>query len=132
MGRKFKDVSIGQLEELMNKLNEKMKAGGSIEDALMYVWAYAAVEELKDIKEKGPLFNWTDIKASAPPEDRNVLCVDLDGEIWMAHYSKISKAWYADGYGERIKDIVAWMEVPDYKQWITREESEGHQKWIKY
>lgn len=116
MERRFKNVSIGQLEELMNKLNEKMKAGCSIEDALTYVQAYAAAEELKDIKSKGPLFNWTDIKASAPPEDRSVLCVDLDGDIWMASYSKLSKAWYADGYGDRIKDIVAWMEIPDYKE----------------
>lgn len=86
MGRRFKNVSVNQLEELMNKLNEKMKAGCSIEDALMYVQAYAAAEELKDIKSKGPLFDW-----------------------------KISKAWYACGYGDRIKDIVAWMEVPDYE-----------------
>lgn len=115
MGRRFKNVSVNQLEELMIKLNEKMKAGCSIDDALMYVQAYAAAEELKDIKSKGPLFDWTDIKASAPPEDREVICVDLAGDIWMAHYSKISKEWYADGYGDRIKNIVAWMEVPDYK-----------------
>lgn len=113
MGRRFKNVSVNQLEELMIKLNEKMKAGCSIDDALMYVQAYAAAEELQDIKEKGPLFNWTDIKASAPPEERSVLCVDLDGDIWMAHYSKISKEWYADGYGDRLKDIVAWMEIPN-------------------
>lgn len=52
MGRRFKNVSIGQLDELMNTLNEKMKAGCSIEDALMYVQAYAAAEELMDIKIK--------------------------------------------------------------------------------
>lgn len=52
MGRRFKNVSIGQLDELMNTLNEKMKAGCSIEDALMYVQAYAAAEELMDIKNK--------------------------------------------------------------------------------
>lgn len=69
---------------------------------------------MQTLKSKGPLFDWTDIKASAPPEDREVLCVDLDGDIWMAHYSKISKAWYSCGDGDRIKDIVAWMEIPDY------------------
>lgn len=52
MGRRFKNVSIGQLNELMNTLNEKMKAGCSIDDALMYVRAYAAAEELMDIKIK--------------------------------------------------------------------------------
>ena len=52
MGRRFKNVSIGQLDELMNTLNEKMKAGCSIDDALMYVQAYAAAEELMDIKIK--------------------------------------------------------------------------------
>lgn len=116
MRRIFKDFSISQLEELMKRLKEKVKKGGfdEIEDCELLVQAYAAAEELKDIKSKGPLFDWTDIKASAPPEDREVLCVDLDGDIWMAHYSKISKAWYACGYGDRIKDIVAWMEIPDY------------------
>lgn len=116
MRRIFKDFSISQLEELMKRLKEKVKKGGfdEIEDCELLVWAYAAAEELMDIKSKGPLFDWTDIKASAPPEDREVLCVDLDGDIWMAHYSKISKAWYACGYGDRIKDIVAWMEIPDY------------------
>ena len=116
MRRIFKDFSISQLEELMKRLKEKVKKGGfdEIEDCELLVQAYAAVEELMDIKSKGPLFDWTDIKASAPPEDREVLCVDLDGDIWMAHYSKISKAWYACGYGDRIKDIVAWMEIPDY------------------
>ena len=116
MRRIFKDISISQLEELMKRLKEKVKKGGfdEIEDCELLVQAYAAAEELMDIKSKGPLFDWTDIKASAPPEDREVLCVDLDGDIWMAHYSKISKAWYACGYGDRIKDIVAWMEIPDY------------------
>lgn len=116
MRRIFKDFSISQLEELMKRLKEKIKKGGfdEIEDCELLVQAYAAAEELMDIKSKGPLFDWTDIKASAPPEDREVLCVDLDGDIWMAHYSKISKAWYACGYGDRIKDIVAWMEIPDY------------------
>lgn len=116
MRRIFKDFSISQLEELMKRLKEKVKKGGfdEIEDCELLVQAYAAVEELMDIKSKGPLFDWTDIKASAPPEDREVLCVDLDGDIWMAHYSKISKAWYACGDGDRIKDIVAWMEIPDY------------------
>lgn len=116
MRRIFKDFSISQLEELMKRLKEKIKKGGfdEIEDCELLVQAYAAVEELMDIKSKGPLFDWTDIKASAPPEDREVLCVDLDGDIWMAHYSKISKAWYACGYGDKIKDIVAWMEIPDY------------------
>lgn len=126
MRRIFKDFSISQLEELMKRLKEKIKKGGfdEIEDCELLVQTYAAAEELKDIKSKGPLFNWTDIKASAPPQDRSILCVDLDGDIWMAHYSKISKAWYADGYGDRIKDIVAWMEVPDHKQQITRRGSE--------
>lgn len=116
MRRIFKDFSISQLEELMKRLKEKIKKGGfdEIEDCELLVEAYAAAEELMDIKSKGPLFDWTDIKASAPPEDREVLCVDLDGDIWMAHYSKISKAWYACGYDDRIKDIVAWMEIPDY------------------
>lgn len=116
MRRIFKDFSISQLEELMKRLKEKVKKGGfdEIEDCELLVQAYAAAEELMDIKSKGPLFDWTDIKASAPPEDREVLCVDLDGDIWMAHYSKISKARYACGYGDRIKDIVAWMEIPDY------------------
>lgn len=116
MRRIFKDFSISQLEELMKRLKERVKKGGfdEIEDCELLVQAYAAAEELMDIKSKGPLFDWTDIKASAPPEDREVLCVDLDGDIWMAHYSKISKAWYACGYGDRIKDIVAWMEIPDY------------------
>lgn len=116
MRRIFKDFSISQLEELMKRLKEKIKKGGfnEIEDCELLVQAYAAAEELMDIKSKGPLFDWTDIKASAPPEDREVLCVDLDGDIWMAHYSKISKEWYACGYGDRIKDIVAWMEIPYY------------------
>ena len=114
MGRRFKNVNVNQLEELMNKLNEKMKAGCSIDDALMYVQAYAADEELRDIKSEGSLYNWTEIKASTPPDGKEILCVDIDGDIWMAHYSKISKAWYACGYGDRIKDIVAWMEIPDY------------------
>lgn len=116
MRRIFKNFSISQLEELMKRLKEKIKKGGfdEIEDCELLVQAYAAAEELMDIKSKGPLFDWTDIKASAPPEDREVLCVDLDGDIWMAHYSKISKAWYACGDGDRIKDIVAWMEIPDY------------------
>lgn len=52
MGRRFKNVNVDQLDELMNKLNEKMKAGCSIEDALMYAQAYAAAEELIDIKTK--------------------------------------------------------------------------------
>lgn len=51
MGRRFKDVSIGQLDELMNALNEKIKAS-CLKDALLFAQAYAAAEELRDIKIK--------------------------------------------------------------------------------
>lgn len=51
MGRRFKDVNVNQLNELMNKLNEKIKAS-CLKDALLFSQAYAAAEELHDIKLK--------------------------------------------------------------------------------
>lgn len=51
MGRRFKDVNVNQLNELMNKLNEKIKAS-CLKDALLFAQAYAAAEELMDIKIK--------------------------------------------------------------------------------
>lgn len=118
MGRRFKNVNVDQLNELMNKLNERMKAGCSIDDALMYVQAYAAAEELQDIKSKGPLYNWTEIEGYKHPKSDRTIFLDRDLIAHVGYYCGKSRSWHCPDSDIHVPDdsVIAWMEYPEYRE----------------
>lgn len=120
MRRIFKDFSINQLEELMKRLKEKIKKGGfdEIEDCELIVQAYAAVEELKDIKEKGPLFNWTDIEGYKHPKSNRTIFLDKNLIAHVGYYCEASNSWHCPDSGRHVPDdsVIAWIEYPEHHE----------------
>ena len=49
---KFKSFSEKDLEETMNQISAKLKAGCSIDDALFYIRCYGAIEELLRVRSE--------------------------------------------------------------------------------
>lgn len=117
MKRKFKNVTISQMMELRDKLSDKLAHGCSIEDALFYVQCYAAVDELLEIKEKGPLYDWTDIEGYKHPKSDRTIFLDKYLTVHVGYYCGRSNSWYCSDSVIHVpdKDVIAWMEYPNYK-----------------
>lgn len=49
---KFKSFSEKDLEETMNQISDKLKAGCSIDDALFFIRCYGAIDELLRLKRE--------------------------------------------------------------------------------
>lgn len=49
---KFKSFSENDLEETMNQISDKLKAGCSIDDALFFIRCYSAIDELLRLRSE--------------------------------------------------------------------------------
>ena len=49
---KFKRFSEKDLEETMNQISDKVKAGCSIDEALMFILCYGAIDELLRLRSE--------------------------------------------------------------------------------
>lgn len=120
MRRIFKDFSISQLEELMKRLKEKVKKGGfdEIEDCELLVQAYAAVEELMDIKSDGPLYKWTDVEGYKHPKSDRTIFLDKNLIAHVGYYCGASNSWHCPDNGTHVPDksVIAWMEYPEHHE----------------
>lgn len=71
-----------------------------------------AAEELKEqFVNEGV---WQIMGVTLPEVGKDVLICDIDGDIYLTHRVNISstKFEFYDVWGDRIKNIVAWMPLP--------------------
>lgn len=71
-----------------------------------------AAEELKEqFVNEGV---WQIMGVTLPEVGKDVLICDIDGDIYLTHRVNISstKFEFYDEWGDRIKNIVAWMPLP--------------------
>lgn len=57
---------------------------------------------------------WQIMGVTLPEVGKDVLICDIDGDIYLTHRVNITKTKFAfyDVWGDRIKNIVAWMPLP--------------------
>lgn len=55
---------------------------------------------------------WTPCKAAKPESYREVIFCDLDGEIYKGSMYD-NGDWYDDKYDDPVKNVVAWMPIPE-------------------
>ena len=64
---------------------------------------------------------WTPCKATKPEPYRDVIFCDVDGAIYKGSMYN-SGNWYDDAYDDPVKNVVAWMPLPEsYKEGETNE-----------
>lgn len=58
---------------------------------------------------------WIPIKERSPEVGIDVIICDEEGDIWFSHRTSFGS--FIDEWGNKIKDIRAWMPLPDpYKE----------------
>lgn len=57
---------------------------------------------------------WQIMGVTLPEVGKDVLICDIDGSIYLTHRVNITKTKFAfyDAWGDKIKNIVAWMPLP--------------------
>ena len=57
---------------------------------------------------------WVDITEKLPPEGKEILVCDIDGDIYLTHRIAESEhsSRYYDSDGNKIKSITAWQPLP--------------------
>lgn len=72
-----------------------------------------AAEELKEQFVNEDV--WQIMGVTLPEVGKDVLICDIDGDIYLTHRVNISstKFEFYDEWGNRIKNIVAWMPLPE-------------------
>lgn len=84
----------------------------SFDDDKLRELCQRAAEELKEqFVNEGV---WQIMGVTLPEVGKDVLICDIDGDIYLTHRVNISstKFEFYDEWGDRIKNIVAWMPLP--------------------
>lgn len=82
------------------------------DDDMLRELCQRAAEELKEqFVNEGV---WQIMGVTLPEVGKDVLICDIDGDIYLTHRVNISstKFEFYDVWGDRIKNIVAWMPLP--------------------
>lgn len=73
---------------------------------------------------------WQIMGVTLPEVGKDVLICDIDGSIYLTHRVNISKTKFAfyDAWGDKIKNIVAWMPLPKPYQEEAADDGEQNQQ----
>ncbi len=77
-----------------------------------------ALEEQMSHSEKPN--EWIPISESMPPIGQDVLVCDLDGDMYIT-YLHLNGTWGFEYCGNKIKNVVAWQELPSSYQGESEE-----------
>lgn len=105
-----------QHEEAKKMAIEALKRGPyfviSFDDDKLRELCQRAAEKLKEqFVNEGV---WQIMGATLPEVGKDVLICDIDGSIYLTHRVNTTKTKFAfyDAWGDKIKNIVAWMPLP--------------------
>lgn len=72
---------------------------------------YPFIEKIKDMPDSS---EWQLMGKTLPKVGEHILICDIDGDIYFTHRVNISstKFEFYDEWGDKIKNIVAWMPLP--------------------
>lgn len=66
---------------------------------------------------RGKIPRWIPVKEKLPEEREDVLFYDIDNDIFLGHWVNDfydgNAHWYAEGWGDTIKDVIAWQPLPE-------------------
>lgn len=77
------------------------------EDCL--IGKYKAIEILDELPSVQPTQKWISVSEGLPKG--YCLFCDIDGDVYYGHI--YDNKWWADGQDDRIKNVIAWMPLPE-------------------
>jgi len=99
------------------------------------IWTHEMVQFADDIKEKSKddfmalcadenLNDWIPVKYNRLIVGQDVEVCDIDGDIYIT-YLHTDGTWGYDNWGRKIKNVVAWRELPEPYR-VESEEEKWH------
>lgn len=95
---------------------ETLRNSMTVQDAarvLMETNCYGTMDIAKNVilkaLEEQP--RWIPVSESMPPIGQDVLVCDLDGDMYIT-YLHLNGTWGFEYCGNKIKNVVAWQELP--------------------
>lgn len=70
-----------------------------------------ALDVLEEMSNSEKPNKWIPISESMPPFGEDVLVCDLDGDMYITHLH-LNGTWGFEYCGNKIKNVVAWQELP--------------------
>lgn len=70
-----------------------------------------ALDILEEMNHSEKPNKWIPISESMPPIGQDVLVCDLDGDMYIT-YLHLNSTWGFEYCGNKIKNVVAWQELP--------------------
>lgn len=95
---------------------ETLRNSMTVQDAarvLMETNCYGTMDIAKNVilKALDEQSRWIPVSESMPPIGRDVLVCDLDGDMYIT-YLHLNGTWGFEYCGNKIKNVVAWQELP--------------------
>ena len=64
-----------------------------------------------------PVNQWISCDERLPEDGPNILICDINGNIEVAHLSRLFRIEFFSPYGDKIENVKAWMPLPEpYKE----------------
>ena len=61
---------------------------------------------------------WIPVTEKLPAIGKSVLMCDIDGDIYLGHRTQCGY-YYPDFYDDRVKNVTAWMPLPEPFEGVT-------------
>lgn len=77
-----------------------------------------AIQTIRKLHNQIPKWYLVD-DGDLPKIDEEVLFIDDFGEIFIGRlhvYDGVKRTWYANYLDDRVKDVIAWMELPKFSE----------------
>ena len=62
--------------------------------------------------------HWIPVTERLPDISKSVLICDIEGDIYLGHRTRYGD-YYPDFYDDRIKNVTAWMPLPEHYKEVT-------------
>lgn len=106
----FKNYIRSGYEEMKHLFNENLKVATLVTESFC-----------KDIDEQPtvqPEQHWIPVTERLPDISKSVLICDIEDDIYLGHRTRYGD-YYPDFYDDRIKNVTAWMPLPEPYKGVT-------------
>ena len=105
-------------DEILLTIGEDGKASlyDDTYDIIIHCESKEEQDEVKRALQNVP--HWIPVAEQPPEVGKSVLICDIDGDIYLGHRTQCGY-YYPDFCGDRVKNVTAWMPLPEPFKGVT-------------